>query len=453
MLNVKKVSVDFGKRCGRVKPLHCINGAPRSGGYGLRYDFTDEFVEIGVPCVRTDLPAGEYGFNQFINVHAIFPDFDADEQLEESYNFHPTDLYLASIKNAGAEIFYRLGESSEPYGRKLYAKMPPDPEKWARVCEHILMHYNEGWANGFKLGIKYVEIWSAPDSGECFAGEPREYYELYRITANHLRERFPKLKIGAYGSRGFYALNRLDASEELKACIPFMQQFFSYIKREETAAPLDFFTWACYASSPEEVALHIRYARNYLDAAGFRRTKSIICEYNAVDARSTPPALKPEFPAIFGASLILAQKNGVDMMMYSASDVSSPENGLFSIDEFTTHRHYASYNVMRDFGELYRLGTAVDTGSDYRGELYSLAAYNSDVCKLMLVTRNYAGKAEIALKDCPFTTCRVVKTVYGKRGAGEEYRSEAREIVGDKIVITVKKNEIYLVTLFGKTED
>ena len=33
----------------------------------------------------------------------------SDEELEESYNFLPTDLYLASIRNSGADILFRLG--------------------------------------------------------------------------------------------------------------------------------------------------------------------------------------------------------------------------------------------------------------------------------------------------------------------------------------------------------
>ncbi|MBR5143644.1 MAG: hypothetical protein IKW53_01215, partial [Clostridia bacterium] len=272
----KEIKIDFERKCGKIKPLNCINGGPRSGGYNLPFDFSEEFCEMAVPMVRTAGAAGEYGYNQYVNIHCIFPDFDADETLESSYNFLPTDLYLASIKNTHADIFYRLGEGREPYGRKLYAKAPADPHKWARICEHIIMHYNEGWANGYKMNIKYWEIWSAPDSGECFASDKEIYFELYRITANHLRERFPRIKIGAYGARGFYSLNRLDATEEMKGYVPYMQDFFSYITKEETMAPLDFFTWACYTSNPEEIAMHSKYARSYLDGAGLRRTRSII---------------------------------------------------------------------------------------------------------------------------------------------------------------------------------
>ena len=447
----KEVRIDFDKKCGRIKPLHCINGGPRSGGYDLPFDFTDEFLEIGIPMVRTSGSAGEYGLNQFVNIHCIFPDFSADEELEESYNFLPTDLYLASIRNCKADILFRLGEAREPYSRKLYAKAPSDMEKWARICEHIIMHYNEGWANGFKLNIKYWEIWSAPDCVSSWADEKEKYYELYRITANHLRERFPKIKIGAYGAGGFYALNRLNASDEMKSYVPFMQQFFSYVTAEKTAAPLDFFTWCCYTSSPEELNMHAKYARSYLDLAGLRRTRSIICEYNTVDRGGKAPALREDLTSELGAALIMAQKSVADMMMYSTSDIYSRENSLFSMDDHTTHHRYASYGVMCDFGKLYKLGMAIETGDDHRKELYKLAASNGKEASLMLVVRDYEGKVELIFSNSPFACCTVSKTLPGgARGKGTVYRSKEMDISGGRLLLTVGKGEIYSVSFFNK---
>ena len=442
--------MDFEKKSGKIKPVNCINGGPRSGGYNLPNDFTEEFTEMGIPFVRTNSSTGEYGLNQFINVHCIFPDFEADEDVPESYNFLPTDLYLASIKNTGAEIFYRLGESSEPYSKKIYSRAPKNPEKWASICEHIIMHYNEGWANGFKLNIKYWEIWNAADSAEGFDGDPKEYYELYRITSNRLRERFPKIRIGAYGARGFYSLNRLDATDEMKTYVPFMQKFFSYINSEATKAPLDFFTWSCYTSNPDELAMHIKYARTYLDSAGLKKARSIICEYNTTEKSNTPPALRPDFPSELAASLILAQKSSADMMMYSTSDISSPSNGLFSMDDWHTPHHYAAYNVMCAFGKLYKLGVALETTGDYRKEVYALAATDRSEGAILLVTRNYSGRVEVVLKGSEFSTCTVVKTVPGgERGVGTVYRAENIAVTGGKIIIPTKKNEIYMISLFN----
>ena len=444
----KSVTVDFEKRCGRIKPLFAVNGAPRSGGAGLLHDFSEEFVRMRVPAVRVGAGRADYGYNQFLNVHSIFPDPNADETLEESYNFLPTDLYLASVKNVGAEIFYCFGEAAEPYSRKLYVKCPEDKHKWARICEHILMHYNEAWANGFKWGIKHVEIWSSPDTPEGFSDSKDEYFELYRVVSNHLRERFPKLKIGAYGAGGFYALNRIDATEQMKGYVPYMQAFLSYISKENTSAPLDFFTWNCHTSSPEELSMHAKYARTYLGTAGFKRTRSIICSYNS-QSKGAPLCLKEGIASELCASLILAQKSSADMMIYSSTDAYSPENALFSVDDRITHRHYASYDVAVAFSELYRIGTAVETTADFRKEVYTLAASNGKEGAILVAVRNYRGKLEIALKNSPYKTCSVTKlSQAAERGACTAYRADNVSVVGSKIIISAGEYEVFLVKLF-----
>ncbi len=443
----KNITVDFSKKCGRIKPLGGMNGAPRSGGVGLPFDFTEEYISMRVPVVRVGATSGDYGYNQYINIHSIFPDFSADETLEESYNFLPTDLYLASVRNTGAEIIYCLGESAEPYSKKLYTKAPEDKEKWARICEHIIMHYNEMWANGFKWNLKYFEIWSSADTAEGFSGEAQEYFELYRIVANHLRERFPKIRLGAYGSRGFYALNRIDATEQMKGYVPFMQQFLAYINKEATFAPIDFFTWSCITSNPEEMAMHMKYARTYLDTAGHKRVRSILCEHNFT-ARGGIICLSQDFPSALASELVMAQKSPLDMMIYAVTDVTSPKNGLFSVEDYSAHRHYGAYNVMCAFGELYKLGTAYETTADFRKEVYSLAAGNEEEAAVMVVTRKYEGKIELTLKDSGYTVCSVKKIKpTSDRGGAKVYNAENIPIVGSKILISAGEGEIYLIKL------
>ena len=41
--------------------------------------------------------------------------------------------------------------------------MPKDFKKWAVICEHIIRHYTEGWADGFFYDMPYWEIWNEPD--------------------------------------------------------------------------------------------------------------------------------------------------------------------------------------------------------------------------------------------------------------------------------------------------
>jgi hypothetical protein len=230
-----------------------------------------------------------------------------------------------------------------------------------------------------------------------------------------------------------------------------MQKFFAYVASPATSAPLDFFTWSVYTSNPEELAIHAKYARSYLDGAGLKRTKSIICEYNAAEKGSTPTALRPEFPSELGASMILAQKSGVDMMLYSDSDVNSTKNALFSVDDFRTHHRYAAYSVMCAFGKLYKLGNIPEIKGEYRKEVYTLAAFNEKEAGILIVTGDYSGRLEIVLASSPFDTCSVVKTVPGgERGTGTSYRAENIAITGSKILLPVKKKEIYFLSLFNK---
>ena len=57
---------------------------------------------------------------------------------------------MHSVNNVpvGTKVFYRLGASIEH--KKKFGTFPPaDFKKWAEICEHIIHHYTQGWANEF----------------------------------------------------------------------------------------------------------------------------------------------------------------------------------------------------------------------------------------------------------------------------------------------------------------
>jgi hypothetical protein len=195
---------------------------------------------------------------------------------------------------------------------------------------------------------------------------------------------------------------------------------------------------------------HSQYARSYLDSAGLRRTKSIICEYNSAESK-TPLGLSDSYPSRLAMALILAQKSSADMMMYSSSDVLSLENGLFSVDDRQTHHHYAAYNVMRSFASVAKLSTVYDSGDDHRKELYSLATCNGKEGALMCAVGKYEGKLEIILADSPFEYCTVSKiTSGGTRGKGNVYHSKELQVSGGRLLLSVKSGEVYTVSFFNK---
>ena len=119
---------------------------------------------------------------------------DMTNTLKGSYfsQILPKGWDIEKIKECGTDIIYRLGSSMEQGDFRFYNEPPKDYAKWARICEHIIRHYTEGWADGFNYDIKYWEIWGEPDSPSLWNGSMDEYFELYCVTAKYLKEKFPK---------------------------------------------------------------------------------------------------------------------------------------------------------------------------------------------------------------------------------------------------------------------
>ena len=151
----RTVSIDFSRKTGKFKPVNCLNNGPRFG-LELEYDFTEQYKEMAPAIVRVSGVEAPYSSSRYLDLHCIFPDMELDERFEASYNFAPTDRYLASVKECGADIFLRLGESPEPYEVRTHNRPPRDYSKIARICERIIAHYNKGWANGFSSTIASI---------------------------------------------------------------------------------------------------------------------------------------------------------------------------------------------------------------------------------------------------------------------------------------------------------
>ena len=440
----RTVNIDFSKKIGKIKPVNCLNNGPLFG-IDLDVDFSDQYKEMKPQLVRVSDIESPYASSRFLDIHCIFPDMELDERFDASYNFAPTDRYLAAIKEAGAEIFLRLGESREPYEVKKHTRPPKDSEKIARICERIIAHYNKGWANGFKYNIKYVEIMCDVDTESGWYGTPTEYYEHYTVVANHLKETHPKLKVGAYSSGGFFSLNHYDGTSEQKSYIDFMEGFFEYITKVKRA-PLDFFSWKCYAESAEEVSLHANYARSYLNQYGLRKTQSIISEFNLLGT-DRGAHLERKYPASLARAMIIAAKSSADMMFYSHLSPESKWNALYTLDLREDKHFYSSYHVMTAFGALSALGNVVDSTEDYRTEIYSLATLGDKNGVCVFSTADYSGIVEIKLSGKAFSTYSIKGVIGGgERGRGFFTEEKGLPLRNDTITLRVGKNEVYFLS-------
>lgn len=354
---MSNITIDFDASIGKIKRMHAVNNvqsAPTDSFGGL-----DLLAAANVPYSRLHDTGGAFGGSRFVDVPNIFPNFGADENDPASYDFCFTDVLLSGMNNKGIKPLYRLGATIECFHKiKAYNIYPPkDFEKWARICEHIIMHYNEGWANGFHMGIEYWEIWNEPDNepvieeNPCWRGTKEEFFELYRIVSTHLKAKFPELKIGGYASCGFYALTdalvpAANSSPRLDYFLEFFEDFLDYAHKHNCI--MDFFSWHSYASVENNVA-YAQYARERLNAHGFLDCEIFLNEWNpGCGNRGTT-----RDAADILAMMIAMQNTSTDMCMYYDAAESSIYCGIFNPISHGVFKAYYSFYI---FGQMFAMG-------------------------------------------------------------------------------------------------
>ena len=380
---MEELIFDLSAKGVRFKPLNATNGGPcakRHANDQYRTNF-DDYRAMRMPYARNHDSAsnGVYGGPYSHDISCIFPNFDADPSLPESYDFECTDESLLVTVDAGTQPFFRLGQTIEHQIKKHHIWPPKDFMKWAVICEHIIRHYNEGWANGFRLGIEYWEIWNEPDldrEGDKYprtwGGTKAQFFDLYETAAKHLKGCFPGLKIGGPASCG-----------RIEWCEDFLRE----MKRRNV--PIDFFSWHIYSNHPESVAKRTAVFRELIDRCGYPEAESILNEWNYVrgwkeDFVYSLKAIHGIKGAAFTASVIcLAQDCPVDMLMYYDTRPSG-FNGAFD---------FYTYEKLKGYWPLYWYGSFYDAEHEIKAvscppNVYALCGEDAGG-KLMMMVSHY----------------------------------------------------------------
>jgi len=389
-----------------VKPLHGVGQPPF---YGSDYSLLHYLTDAGIPFSRLHDVGGAFGGNLYVDIPNLFRNFDADPQDPASYDFAFTDVLMAKLAEYRLEPFFRLGVTIENYSHiKSYRIFPPkDNLKWAKICEGVIRHYTEGWADGFRYNIRYWEIWNEPDGHEAersmmWKGTKEEYYELYAVTSRYLKEKFPHLKIGGYASCGFYGLESSQSDpnyKDFEYFMTFFDEFLTYIK--ERNCPMDFFSFHSYAGI-ESTQKHIAYARRKVTEAGYPDAELSLNEWNP-DHRTRGSL---HHAAQVTGMMLMYQDSALDnAMFYDARWGISEYGGMFNP---LTREPFPAYYGFVAFNELYRLGTEVETLSSEEG-LYAVSATDGKVIKTLLVnTSDHAIPLTLALGGRVVASCKVI---------------------------------------------
>ena len=376
-----RLKINFNKKQGKIKPLNAVNNGPAGEKERNTGNFESyKAARFSYARLHDSAHCYQYGGEFSVDVHRIFRNFDADVDDESAYIFAPTDEYLKNIKDAGTEIFYRLGASLE-HGYKFGTFPPKDYLKWAQICEHIIRHYNEGWANGFHFNIEYWEIWNEADcknpdgSNPCWQGTQEEFVDFYCVTSTYLKSKFPHLKIGgpsvAWIGTGL-----------MGALLP---------EIKTRGAALDFFSFHKYASLISWIEDDVLRVRKALDDNGFFDTEIILNEWNYVKEwggsvwEYSLDVEKKLKGASFALSVMcISQALPVDMLMYYDARPHGM-NGLFSSDvSLSPLKTYQVYNAFADLRELGE-SVAIELESE---DLYAVAATGGNESAVLLTFYN-----------------------------------------------------------------
>ena len=421
------VTINNNKVLGRIKPVHSAMGfMSTSVRSEIRWNrnLLTHLDVLETPYARLNGVGGRYGTNVFVDVTNIFRNFDADEFLESSYDFAFTDWVIWECQLHGVKPIFRLGVGKEPdhWLKYYYIDPPKDYEKFARICEHIILHYNIGWNNGFKAGIKYWEIWDGPDNAReikdnaCWKGTKEQYFEFYRVVSNHLSECFAGKgwKFGGYGASAL-ALEDGNYSKE------FLNDFIKYVTAEETKAPFEFFTWNAVSQDPETNSKLAKYIRETLDNAGLTECESICGNWKS--GVEHPGNIKGA--SVIGSNLITWQNSPVDKAMFSGYNMSG-RNSMFGPTINTATIPSYGYYVMKAFKELYNLGFQVEATSEDE-KVYALAGASANKLAVLIVNASDEEK-EVTLSTIDVPKKKGVTTIIKERDVDSMTSEEKRNL-------------------------
>ena len=386
-----KINFNFDKKIGKIKPMHAVGQPPFDvGNFGIDDSMFHYLTEANIPYSRLHDTGGDFACNLFVDIPNLFRDFDADENDPASYDFAFTDALFIKMVAAGIEPYFRLGVTIEnSHMIKAYRIHPPaDPHKWARICEHIVRHYNEGWTDGFRFGIRYWEIWNEPDNEEdielnnMFKGTAEQFYDLYAAASTHLRECFgDSIKIGGYASTGLYVGYMQEEEKyqgpheithwEARAIYhtKYLLGFLERVKRDNL--PLDFFSHHSYMDVKRTVDIQ-HYAEKLLADAGFPDIEIHLNEWNTNRTRDTRGTTKASADV---AAMMMAMQNTKMSVMcfYDARFGTSVYGGFFNP---LTAEPFCTYYSFKAFGKLFAMENQIEVTGDLGDGLYALAATN-----------------------------------------------------------------------------
>jgi xylan 1,4-beta-xylosidase len=331
--HLRRVTLDATADQGLLRPLQGVNGAPEKGrskpfGYGgmtprnPAIDVSAGYRAAHITLIRThdSYGAGDIDAHFFpptvndpiaphvpatFDADDIFPNRAANPEDPASYHWGPTDALIASILAVGAEPLFRIGRSEGSDATT------PDPQLYAEIVRHVVLHYNKGWDHGLHAHIRYWEVWNEPDLANFFwAGSPAQFFALYDALAHAIKAADSTALVG--GPPLSRPLN----------VTPYRDAFLDHLKAQHV--PLDFMPFHWYAMSDSDPYLFANVAttlHGVLRDHGWPNTPLLLTEWNGQFLFGNRP--DPAFEAAFIETSLIAMQDSpiAAQTLYRADDM------------------------------------------------------------------------------------------------------------------------------------
>lgn len=259
------------------------------------------YIELGVDMVRTHDIDGTQGDGRGIIYNLVPKYFDTDDEVDlndpSSYDFEELDKVIDNILATGSEVYFRFGASQNDDN-----KFPEEgTEEWTQflqdlttMAEHIVMHYDFGWDDGYYNTLDYFEIWNEPDLQDFWPNTANQYYEMYNSVSKAVEKLDPTLPIGG---PTLTTLNDDDGIEE---------SFIKYVK--ENDCPLDFYAYHFYPSNncdPYDYSRWAYHLHSILEDYGYGDVPMMLSEYGTVLFNPNAFSMADSAEASYLASLMM----------------------------------------------------------------------------------------------------------------------------------------------------
>ena len=300
------------------------------------------------------------------------------------------------------------------------------------ICEHIIRHYTEGWANGYKLDIEYWEIWNEPDLSreedadkKTWGGTRAQFFDFFETAAKHLKACFPHLKIGG---------------PALAYDMVWCEEFLAEMRKR--SVEMDFFSWHIYCTEPSTMVKLAKNIKELLIKYGYENAESHLNEWNYVRGWVEDFVYSIEvIQGIKGAAFTMAciseaQNTSIDMLMYYDTR-PSVFCGAF---DFYTCRPLKGYYPLYWYGMFYDMDAWIKAENS-ADNIYSLCGVDKNGKVLAVITHytenDYAENKQINID-------------FGKTGKYEIYLlddQKTNELVGvtDDLCFDMKANSCILI--------